>query len=140
MTQQTQVGAATMHPFARYDDAHAAIDWLERAFGLERRSVTESRTGEVVHAELGLGGSVFMLGAAGGTDIGVQPAKRVGTATGGVYVVIEDVDAHCERARAAGAEIVREPEDTPYGSREYLARDLEGHPWSFGTYVPGSEE
>ena len=130
MTQQTYVGTATMHPFARYDDAHAAIDWLEQAFGFERRSVTPSEDGGVLHAELGLGlgGSVFMLGSAGGTDIGVQPPKRLGAATAGVYVVISDVDAHCKRARAAGAEIVREPEDTPYGSREYMARDLEGHP------------
>jgi uncharacterized glyoxalase superfamily protein PhnB len=137
VTQQTQIGGATMHPYARYEDAKAAVEWLEEAFGLERRMVVPSDDGAVVHAELGLGGSVFMLGSASGTDIGVQPAKRVGTATGGVYVVIEDVDAHCERARAAGAEITREPEDTPYGSREYSARDLEGHPWSFGTYAPG---
>jgi uncharacterized glyoxalase superfamily protein PhnB len=131
---------ATMHPFARYEDAHAAIDWLERAFGFERRSVTENEDGGVLHAELGLGGSVFMLGSASGTEIGVQPPKRLGAATAGVYVVIEDVDEHCERARAAGAEIAREPEDTPYGSREYMARDPEGHPWSFGTYAPGSED
>jgi uncharacterized glyoxalase superfamily protein PhnB len=132
--------AATMHPFARYEDALAAVEWLERVFGLERRMLVTGENGEVHHAELGLGESVFMLGSAGGTDIGVQPPKRLGAATAGVYVVIDDVDAHCERARAAGAEIMREPEDTPYGSREYTVYDLEGHPWSFGTYVPGSEE
>jgi uncharacterized glyoxalase superfamily protein PhnB len=140
VTQQTQIGMATMHPYARYEDVRAAIDWLERAFGLERRMVVPSEDGGVVHAELGLGGSVFMLGPAGGTDIGVKTPRAAGTATGGVYVVVENVDAHCERAREAGAEIVREPEDTPYGSREYMARDLEGHPWSFGTYAPGSED
>lgn len=129
---------ATMHPFARYEDASAAIDWLERAFGLERRMVVPGDDGSVVHAELGLGESVFMIGSAGGTDIGVQPPKRLGGATAGIYVVIDEVDAHCERARAEGAEITREPEDTPYGSREYTARDPEGHPWSFGDYVPGS--
>jgi uncharacterized glyoxalase superfamily protein PhnB len=139
MAQQAQVATATMHPFARYEDAQGAIDWLEQAFGFERRLVVPGDDGDVMHAELGVGGSVFMLGTAGGTDIGVQPPRRLGAATAGVYVVVEDVDAHCERARAAGAEIVREPEDTSYGSREYMARDLEGHPWSFGTYVPGSE-
>jgi uncharacterized glyoxalase superfamily protein PhnB len=51
-------------------------------------------------------------------------------------VAIEDVDAHYRKALAAGAEIVRELSDTEYGSREYLARDLEGHLWSFGTYRP----
>ena len=130
---------ATMHPFARYEDARAAIDWLERAFGFERRVLVDGDNGEVVHAELGVGDSVFMVGPAGGVDVGVQPPGRVGGTTMGVYVVVGEVDAHCERARAAGAEITREPEDTPYGSREYTARDLEGHVWSFGTYVPGAE-
>ena len=55
----------------------------------------------------------------------------------GVYVAVEDADAHYERAKAAGAEITRDIEDTPYGSREYSARDLAGHSWSFGTYRPG---
>ena len=132
--------SATMHPFARYEDARAAIEWLGRAFGFERRMLVDGENGEVAHAELGVGDSVFMIGSAAGPDIGVQPPGRVGSATMGVYVVVDEVDAHCERARAAGAEITREPEDTPYGSREYTARDLEGHPWSFGTYAPGSEE
>jgi uncharacterized glyoxalase superfamily protein PhnB len=51
-------------------------------------------------------------------------------------VAVEDADAHCERARGAGAVITREPEDLDYGSREYSARDLEGHHWHFGTYRP----
>jgi uncharacterized glyoxalase superfamily protein PhnB len=57
-------------------------------------------------------------------------------ASQGVYVAVEDADAHYERAKAAGAEITREIEDTDYGSREYTARDHEGHVWSFGTYRP----
>lgn len=129
---------ATMHPFALYEDALAAIEWLERAFGFERRMVVPDENGGVMHAELGVGGSVLMLGSAGNPGTGVQPPNRLGAATSGVYVVVNDVDAHCERARAAGAEIVREPADTPFGAREYLARDLDGHPWSFGDYAPGS--
>jgi uncharacterized glyoxalase superfamily protein PhnB len=53
-----------------------------------------------------------------------------------LYVAIDDVDSHCERARSGGAEIIREPHDTDYGSREYGAKDIEGHHWSFGTYRP----
>jgi uncharacterized glyoxalase superfamily protein PhnB len=53
-----------------------------------------------------------------------------------VYVVIPDPDAHYERAVAAGAAIVREPVDQPYGSREYSVRDIDGNLWSFGTYDP----
>jgi uncharacterized glyoxalase superfamily protein PhnB len=52
------------------------------------------------------------------------------------YVVVDDPDAHHERAVAAGAEIVRELTDTDYGSREFSARDPEGNLWSFGTYRP----
>jgi uncharacterized glyoxalase superfamily protein PhnB len=52
-------------------------------------------------------------------------------------VVVADLDAHCARARRAGARIVREPVDTDYGSRDYAARDPEGNLWSFGTYRPG---
>jgi uncharacterized glyoxalase superfamily protein PhnB len=135
MTTETRTATTTMFPFAAYEDARAAIDWLCDAFGLERREVHEGGDGTIVHAELGYGASVFMLGDGGG-DFGMQPARRVGAVTAGVYVVVDDIDAHFERANAAGAEIVRPLADTSYGSREYMARDLEGNLWSFGTYVP----
>jgi uncharacterized glyoxalase superfamily protein PhnB len=54
----------------------------------------------------------------------------------GIYLSVEDLDAHHERARAAGADVTRELQDTEYGSREYSARDPEGLHWHFGTYVP----
>jgi uncharacterized glyoxalase superfamily protein PhnB len=63
-----------------------------------------------------------------------KPATRGGGA--GIYVVVEDADAHCARARAAGAEIVDDLHDTDYGSRDYSARDPEGNMWYFGTYQP----
>jgi uncharacterized glyoxalase superfamily protein PhnB len=63
-----------------------------------------------------------------------KPATRGGGA--GIYVVVEDADAHCARARAAGAEIVDDVHDTDYGSRDYSARDPEGNMWYFGTYQP----
>jgi uncharacterized glyoxalase superfamily protein PhnB len=55
---------------------------------------------------------------------------------GGIYVVVEDPDAHCQHARDAGAEIIRDLQGTDYGSREYSARDPEGNEWYFGTYQP----
>jgi uncharacterized glyoxalase superfamily protein PhnB len=54
----------------------------------------------------------------------------------GIYIALDDIDAHYARAKAAGAEILRPLADTDYGAREYTARDLEGHLWSFGTYWP----
>jgi uncharacterized glyoxalase superfamily protein PhnB len=53
-------------------------------------------------------------------------------------VYVEDLEAHFERARLAGADIVEGPKDTDFGFREYHARDLEGHPWTFGTYLPAA--
>jgi uncharacterized glyoxalase superfamily protein PhnB len=113
----------TVFPTLRYADANAAIDFLTDVFGAERHAV-HSDNGHVRHAELRLGNGMVMVGEA-------KTASG-----GGVYVVVEDVDAHCERARAAGAEITRAPEDTDYGSRDYSARDREGLAWHFGTYQP----
>jgi uncharacterized glyoxalase superfamily protein PhnB len=110
-------------PFMRFADPDAALEWLSRAFGFEERVVYRSDDAVVHHAEASLGPGIIMFGAG-------DPASQ------GVYVAVEDADAHYERAKAAGAEIVREIEDTDYGSREYTARDLEGHVWSFGTYRP----
>ena len=110
-------------PFMRFADGDAALDWLSRAFGFEQRSVYRGDDGTVHHAELSLGAGTIMLGQG-------DPSSQ------GVYVAVDDVDAHYERAKAAGAEITRELADTEYGSREYSARDLDGHVWSFGTYRP----
>ena len=90
------------------------------------------------HAQLTHGAGMIMLGSARDDDWGklVRPAGGSGPVTQSIYVVVEDADAHCERARAAGAEILRELSDTDYGSREYAARDPEGNVWTFGTYDP----
>lgn len=124
-------------PFIRYEDPKAMLDWLERAFGFQRHAAYEDG-GQVVHAEVVYGSGMFMVGPTRADDPGsAQTPNQVGgRATGGMYVVVDDPDAHCERARAAGAEVTRGPEDMDYGSREYSARDPEGHTWSFGTYRP----
>lgn len=136
MGQQVQAATATMFPFARYEDGKAAIEWLCEAFGFERREVHEGEDGTIVHAELAYGPGVFMLDSSPDAGLGLKNARELGAVSGGVYVLVEDVDGHYQRARTAGAEIVRELADTGYGSREYLARDLEGNLWSFGTYRP----
>ncbi len=112
-----------IYPFMRFADANAGLEWLARAFSLQEHVVYRDDGGAVQHAELSLGPGIVMFGQG-------DPSEQ------GVYVAVEDVDAHYERAKAAGAEIVRELEDTDYGSREYTARDPEGHLWSFGTYRP----
>ena len=116
-------------PTLRYKDAHAAIDFLERAFGFERKAVYEDE-GTVHHAELTHGRGMVMLGTQGVGD------PQFDTRMSSAYVVVPDADAVYERAKAAGAEISREIQDTDYGSREFSARDLEDNVWSFGTYDP----
>ena len=112
-----------IYPFMRFEDASAALDWLSRAFGFKELAVYRNDEGVIHHAEISFGPGIVMFGEG-------EPGDH------GVYVAVDDADAHYERAKAAGAEIVRELEDTPYGSREYTARDPEGHVWSFGTYRP----
>jgi uncharacterized glyoxalase superfamily protein PhnB len=126
-----------MIPYIRYEDPRAMLDWLEEAFGFERRVMYEEDD-QIVHAEVTFGTGMFMVGPVRGDDPGSAktPNQLGGQATGGIYVAVDDPDAHSERARSAGAEIVREVEDMDYGSREYSARDPEGHTWSFGTYRP----
>ena len=125
-------------PTMRYRDAPRMLDWLCNAFGFERHFVVPGEGGRIDHAQLVHGNGMIMLGSARDDDWGklVQPVADAGTTTGAAYVVVSDVDGHYARARAAGAEIVRELENTPYGSREYAARDPEGQVWDFGTYDP----
>ena len=120
-----------VYPLLQYRDARAAIDWLERAFGLERDEVTEGPDGAIVHAELRCGDGIVMLTGAGGDSPFGDHAGQ-----GWLYVAVPDADAHHARAVAAGAEIVSPLADQPYGSRDYSARDPEGNLWSFGTYAP----
>jgi uncharacterized glyoxalase superfamily protein PhnB len=122
--------------FLSYDDASAAIDWLEGTFGFERSSVHEGPDGTIAHAELRFGDGMVMLGSAGPNDFGLKTARELGAVNQGVYVIVEDIATHYDRAVGAGAEILRELADTDYGSREFMARDPEGNIWSVGTYRP----
>ena len=123
--------------FMNYEDASAALEWLERAFGFERSSVHEGPDGTIAHAELTFADGMVMLGPAGDNDFGLKTARELGAVNQGVYVIVDDdIDAHYGRAVDAGAEVVRALQDTDYGSREYMVRDPEGNLWSVGTYRP----
>lgn len=121
-----------------YQDPRAAAAWLERAFGFEVTMAIEGppESPEMCHYEMCVAGrGRVMLG--GQWEESVRSPKSVGGRnTQAVHVMLEsDLDAHCERARAAGAEIVAEPSDQFYGDRTYRAVDLEGHRWTFAVHV-----
>jgi uncharacterized glyoxalase superfamily protein PhnB len=118
-----------------YQDPRAAIAWLQRALGFELVMLIEDADGAVAHSELGFEGSVVMVGGEW-SENHLSPRSLGGKNTQTVHVQItSDVDAHCERARAAGAEIIMEPALQFYGDRTYRCRDPEGHIWSVGRTV-----
>jgi len=118
-----------------YKDPLAALDWLEKAFGFERTMLVTDAEGKLGHSEMRFGDGYIMVGSEW-ADYAASPASTGGRNTQSIHVHLQDgIDAHCERARAAGAAIVREPADQFYGDRVYAARDPEGHVWSFGQTV-----
>ncbi len=111
-----------MYPSLTYCEVGAALAWLAEAFGFEGRVLDE--TGAI--ARFGSGTVLIHL---------ERPEDLHGSHTGHgwVYVVVEDIDAHYARAKAAGADLLGEPHAYGDGYRGYSARDLEGNLWSFGT-------
>jgi len=123
-----------------YEDGPAAIDWLVRAFGFREISRIADEQGRIGHAELELNGGVVYL-ASPTADYESPRRHREHCETArkwsavpwiidGLMVKVSDADAHYRQARAAGANILSEPEDQPYG-RIYRAEDPEGHRWMF---------
>jgi len=118
-----------------YRDPFAALDWLEKAFGFERSMVITDRDGKLGHAQMRFGNGHIMVGAEW-ADFTACPSSVGNKNTQMVHVQLEDdIDGHCARAKAAGAEILAAPEDQFYGARTYRARDFEGHVWTFAQTV-----
>jgi PhnB protein len=118
----------TITPYLLYEDVDAALGFLAKAFGFQEVLRYTGEAGYVNHAEMRLGDAAVYLGDPG--DHYRNP-KTLGQDTVGIYVLVDDVDGHHERAKAAGAEIVEEPTDQEYGDRRYTAVDPEGHRWYF---------
>jgi PhnB protein len=122
----------TISPYLLYEDAAAALDWLTNAFGFRERLRFNDDSGQVTHAELEHGDGLIMLGQPGGD---YQSPKRTGKVSHLVSVYVEDVDKHFQVAKEAGATIVSDLENKPYGDRSYIAEDLEGQQWTFAQHI-----
>ena len=126
----------TLIPAIFYRDPKAAMTFLERAFGFETTMLIEDPNGGPdFHGQMQAGGSTLMIGREGSLAH-TSPASVNGKNTQSLSLQIEtDVDAHCARARAQGAEVFAEPETQFYGDRTYRCRDPEGHIWSIAQTV-----
>lgn len=127
---------ARISPVFRYNDAPHAIEWLSRAYGFVNHEVHQRPDGTIAHAELRLGPAAIGLGSA-------SPSHQANPWTAvrqGVYVFTSRVDDVFRGATAAGALIVQPLDDTDYGARQFSARDIGGHLWSFGTHGMGAPE
>jgi uncharacterized glyoxalase superfamily protein PhnB len=123
-----------------YEDGGAAIDWLCRVFGFELRLKIEGDGGVIEHSELTFGESLLMVGSVGAGHRPKthckSPRQLGGANTQCIMLFVDDADAHCAMAKAAGAKIISEPQTTDYGpeywaDRTYEVEDLEGHHWWF---------
>jgi len=132
----TSTDTPTICPALHYRDADAAITFLKNAFGFTEHAVHRSDAGVVEHAELKLGSSIVMLSQYLDEGPAERQAADPNTAPITIYVITDDADALHARAVAGGAEIVREVEERPWGSRDFAAHDLDGNAWWFGTYSP----
>lgn len=117
-------------PYLYYENVERALEWLSDAFGFHERKEETMRgaEGTVVHASMELGSGIIMLGNPGAD---YQNPKRLGQTTQNLYVYVDDVGLHFERAKQAGATVLSDPEETFYGDRRYGVEDLEGHHWYF---------
>jgi len=121
------IPSATVIPVLIYPDVREAVSWLGEAFGFVERV----RIGEDHRSQLSIGDGAVIIG-----DVRKERSPpRAGEVTHSVMVRVDDVDAHCERARARGARVVMEPTDFEYGERQYAAEDPAGHHWTFSETI-----
>lgn len=130
--------AATLSVFTLYRDPAAAVGWLRDAFGFEVTAQFGTQPGTVDHAELRLGDVVVMIQKAAEGQVA---SPVVGSSTNRAPVLCLDddhaVDVLYDKAVAAGATTLREPETTEWGNHRFEVLDLEGHQWSVGSYRSG---
>jgi uncharacterized glyoxalase superfamily protein PhnB len=126
-------------PGMAYRNAPEAIEWLCRVFGFEKHAVYPGPDNTIMHAELTVGDGMIMLGSVTNNSQNQfmkHPDEIGGAETRSDNLIVKDADAIYARAKAAGAEIVFDIEDKPYGGRGFTCLDLEGRIWNVGTYDP----
>jgi uncharacterized glyoxalase superfamily protein PhnB len=144
-TKNPPDGMPRIVPMVSYEDIGAAADWLCSAFGFQERLRYTATDGTLSHVQLELADGLVMLGNADGTYVSprrhaescevMQRVYDTPYVSDGLHVYVDDVAAHYEEARRAGATILSELEETPFGDRHYRVEDPEGHRWMFAEHV-----
>ena len=122
---------ATVVPILVYEDVGQALEFLTRAFGFKERLRAE-HGGSISHAQMDVGECSIMMGRQGGP---FRAPLDSATVSQYATVHIDNVDEHFARAKAAGAVILKEPQDMPFGVRQYTAKDVGGHWWTFSQNI-----
>jgi len=132
--QPVPEGYHTLTPYLAVDDAKAAIDFYQRAFGAKERVRMHGPDGMIAHAELEIGDSKVML-ADPFPQASTRPPKELGGTSVGVFVYVENVDEVFQQAVDAGATAPMEPDDQFWGDRFGSVTDPFGHSWQISTHV-----
>jgi uncharacterized glyoxalase superfamily protein PhnB len=129
---QLEPPTPSLAPYLFYEDVALAAKFMQEAFGFRLVFTSPDPGGGIAHAQLAHETGLIMVGHAGEGGLGmVKRADALGALHAGVYVFVDDVDGHCARAKNAGAKVLQEPDDRPWGDRMYCAVDPEGQFWMF---------
>ena len=133
-TQPVPEGYHTLTPYLAVDDAAAAIEYYQRAFGAKESVRMEGPDGKIGHAELEIGDSRVMI-ADPFPQSSTRPPKELGGTTANVFMYAENVDEVLQQAIDAGATMLMPPEDMFWGDRMGSITDPFGHVWNIATHV-----
>ena len=128
MPKNPPEGMPRITPYLFYNDVPAALEWLAKTFGFESRLTLPGADGSLMHAEMTLSDGVIMMGPPS-DEQGSKSPKDLGAVNQSLFVYVDDLQAHYERAKGSGAKIVMEPVEMFWGDRVYSALDVEGHRW-----------
>lgn len=131
-TYDPATGFPSFVPILLYSDVDAAASWLQRTFGFVERLRARDSEGRTQHCELELNGGVVMLEPG---PPSFRPSPPRGKSADFILVSVPDVDAHYARCRSLGVETDSEPTDKPWGLRQFLVHDPEGHTWEFSQFL-----
>jgi uncharacterized glyoxalase superfamily protein PhnB len=125
-------GFPRVMPSLRYENVEIALAWLNQAFGFVEHIRWTDDNGVILHAEMHVDGAFIELSAVADD---YKTPKQLGAASGTIVMFVDDVDGHYERALAVGATVLAEPEDKPWGLRQYRVEDMGGHRWEFSQFL-----